>query len=108
MEKPTLITKSALDYSKCTKWIEQKYNVHLRDYARKFHDGQSNSEAPYQDFWHWVIDSNPTVNNGSLIEICIIPDKSEKDFIKEILTMFTVEFGEYANDEGFVPFWIEW
>lgn len=120
LKKPTKKPRPGqfLDYHEVIAYIEQKYGVDTRNYAKHMYTGKPD-DPPYQDFWHWVMDRNE-VHNGC--DIIIDPSQVERDyaecktlkdhadfknsyplFVQEILKMIGDEFG---NEEHL--FWVEW
>tara|TARA_R110000772_G_scaffold17946_1_gene49746 strand:- start:5970 stop:6521 length:552 start_codon:yes stop_codon:yes gene_type:complete len=96
-------------YARCKAfkvWKEEKYGV----------------EAPYMDFWHYLIDVNYDVSNGCYIWI---PKKVAKDnsyakigegtqwegWVQKITELIFEEFGEYADVDGgeeILEVWVDW
>lgn len=126
MKKPKAKTRTVLDYHQCTKFIEKKYKIDVRDYAhsnKQFDewckakgikpDGNSQSqwsafkkaikngeliERPYQDFWHWIIDVCP-VSNGGTIHLSAELGDGAIPWQKEILALYVKEFGDNQEYE---------
>ena len=116
MKKPKKKIKEYLDYHECQKWIEHKYKVDLRDYARKFKGDKNwnDDSIPYQDFWHSILDwSCENINNGCYFYLNVDTEgysgySDIEDWEKEILNMFAVEFKEHIDGDGCIEFWTEW
>lgn len=115
-----------LDYSECTDFIEKKYKIDVRDYARSHvqfgewcktkgitPDGNSQSqwskyqaaitsgeivERPYQDFWHWITDVCQ-VSNGGTIHLSTELGDGAEPWQKEILALYVKEFGDEQEYE---------
>lgn len=111
--------KPILDYHACAHYIEKKYDVRLRNWSKKFYDNPNKEDRPYQDFWHWIVENNPHLTNGSEIRFCIKRDhfddklwckpSEDKMWILDVLDLWDKEFGEYVEDyEGLLEFWVEW
>ena len=117
MKKPKPQTKTALDYSDCMKYIDEKYGIKNRDYAG-CHGKDGNPENPYQDFWHAVLGSyHPTKASYFLMPVkdtgtgdyhdTWLVDEDEK-WAVEILELIRKEFEEYIDENGFIEFWNDW
>lgn len=107
MEKPIQKTqKPAYDWNECVSYIEEKYNIDIRNYAKKtFGQGKESDNAPYQDFWHWICEMNDDIRSGCYIEMSLwnwLDDPDTETWIKEIIKMFVDEFGEEPR------FWVVW
>ena len=67
------------------------------------------TERPYEDFWHWVIDMDDEISNGSVGTIYDVSEHINSDgnpqFVKDILKML-VDEGYIEND--CFTFWVEW
>lgn len=87
-------------WNECTNYIEAKYKITVRDYSGRY---INNASAPYQDFWHFIVD-NCDVRNGDLIHIW--NDVSGNDWQNEILALYRAEFLEKGEDA--LTFWVEW
>lgn len=107
----------AIDFSKATDAVEEKYGKKTRDWAGKW-DG-SNEDRPYQDFWHKVLDYCDYIHNGCRVYINFddmadyFKDKEPDNYpwIKEICDCYVDVLGKDAqdpDDEGSYVFWIEW
>jgi hypothetical protein len=106
---PYTETKQVMDLMDMWAWIDEKYNITARDYAGRF-KGEFNSEAPYQDFWHFQIDlfnnfsndSYQTLNLTDQLEAC------EEDWQREISQLWIDEYEQFANEEGEIYLWVSW
>jgi len=105
MNKPKKRTREYLDYNECAKWIENKYKVDLRNYAGKKFTGKPD-DPPYQDFWHYIVDSGD-VSNGCFFYLDLYYIDGCTDWQKEILKMFKDEFEEYIEGTC-IEFWVDW
>lgn len=105
MKKPVAKQRPGdfFDWFECVKWIEQKYNCDIRDYAGRYKGNPFHDEKPYQDFWHFIIDGTE-IHNGCeyYMEPLELKEYADEDWQKEICQMFYDEFGEDLS------FWIEW
>ena len=109
MNKPTKQTKTCYDYHQCRNYLQDKYGYNERDYANRFKKPY-NASAPYQDFWHFVLEMAPNITNGSFFvmdEYWL--DEASHEWQKQILNYYLDEFGEY-EDTGSrtIEFYIEW
>lgn len=93
------------DYHDCAAWIEQQYHVDLRDYAGTF---DHTPDAPYQDFWRWLLDHNE-IHNGCYLGIDLDDWKNDEEtplWVQSILVLFLEAF--LPNDNEDYLFWISW
>lgn len=98
MKKPTKKTIVCWDYNKCADYISKKLGKDIRNFAGcKFK--VRGKDAPYQDFWHFLIDIlNPS--RGGFIHLSNEwLDNCTEPWHKEIMEAFLVEFGEGENRE---------
>jgi len=98
-----------LDYHECETYIEEKYNIKVRDYLGKFANNKVNN-VEYLDFWHWLIDRHEYIQNGSYFHLAIdehLNDPDVEEWVKTILKMFKDEFGHHAKD-GYIKFYVWW
>lgn len=101
MDKPEKETAESYDYSQCEKWVAKKLGIRdLRDVANRF-GPKPNKDAEYQDFWHFLIDSQE-IHNGCFIHIDTHYLEESPDWVKPILKMFAQEFGETTQ------YWVSW
>lgn len=68
-------------------------------------------ERPHLDFWHWVIDFNDSISNGSIgriydLDTRITGTVDTPEFVRKILTLIVGE--GFANEENEFEFWAEW
>lgn len=106
MKKPVKkARKPFYNYNKCRNFLQNKYDYEERDYAGKFKKGNANKDAPYLDFWHWVIE-NYDINNGCYITFHKDTlEEIEPAWIKEIYSHYIEEF---ADESGELVMWVEW
>lgn len=117
MNKPTPVTKTYLDYFECMRYLEKKYNFNSTDYAGRLKEGYG-SNAPYQNYWHWVLQSNPDASNGGIVHISApiggyynengFHELDDDDYREVIERYIFDEFGEYSEDGENLTFWVEW
>jgi hypothetical protein len=103
--KPKKQTKEYWDWRSVQKYVEAKYKICMEDYGGKFKNSKVNEEAPYLDFWHWILD-RCDIHNGCYTTFYIKEWLDEKadgdeldeyvapDWVKEILQLIYDEFGE--------------
>ena len=97
---------SAYDYHACRDYLERRDGYAERDYAGRF---TGNSTAPYQDFWHFVLEYVPDMGNGHFFTM-------EEDWLldaepwqQEILLKYLDTFGEVGEDgKRFVELYAWW
>jgi hypothetical protein len=63
-----------LDYHDMMKFLEKKYNFESRGFSGI--PSKKMKEDRYMDFWHYLVDYNPELSNGSFIHI---PEKAAVD-----------------------------
>lgn len=107
MEKPVPQTQTALDYIQCRDYLEDKYDYKERDYGKKHSTGTYNPDAPYLDFWHYVLHNADEISNGAYFHMFDdwADDLEDDDFRKIILKRY---FDEFGNGEEIIRFWVEW
>ena len=101
-EKPKLKTMTYLDYNDCAYWIQQEYDVIIRNGGR---DGE--------DYWLWLLDHTWGIRNGSFFTLSVgkwieDEDGDVPEWVKKISRLFLEEFGEHANEDGDIEFWVSW
>ena len=118
MKKPKPVTRRpSLDYHECRDYIHKKYNVHTTNWAGWT---PCDDSKPYQNLWHKLIDDCPNIGKGTYFQIhdeivdyylkeCPVDDEgTDQKWIGEVYKLFFNEFGEYADEEGFLEFWVDW
>ena len=102
MKKPEpKARKEVLDYHECADYIAHKLGVDdLRDFSGKYMTPGISEDLPYQDFWHFLYDSQD-IGNPSYIFIPRTNNDFE-DWQIKICKAFHEEFGEDAE------YWVEW
>lgn len=114
MKKPVPVQRQpCLDYHQCEAWVEKKLGKTLRDYAGNWQGEEFNSTVPYQDFWHYVIQTGDYIHNGCYFWLQVRDESDElplevEPWQEEILTVFATEFSEYVDDDGSIHFWVDW
>lgn len=100
IEKPEPVIQSpALNYFACRDYINDKYDIDMVDYYK---------DETYHSFWHHLIDYD--AKNDTYLYMCddyqFLVDV--EDWYMEIYQMFFKEFGEYADENGCIKFWVSW
>ena len=107
MNKPQPIQRTpVLDYHECRDYLQEKYNYKERNYANRTFGGDNN-DAPYLDFWHWVVDACE-VHNGGIMTFHkeMLEQFEDDDFHHIILTYYFNEF--CPPDKDSIDFLVEW
>lgn len=107
MKKPKKRPQAAiLHYNEARNYIEAKYKIDVRNYKGRKYTGKPD-DAPYCDFWHWMLEKNGDCTNGSVIYMPFeyLNDAATEEWVKEILRLFKKEFGPRKND---LEMWVEW
>jgi hypothetical protein len=105
MKKPNEKTRQYYDYHECQDYLQKKYGYDERNYADHKFTGKPD-DAPYQDFWHFVIEMT-NLNNGTFIYMNNDWLESAKEpWQKEIIEHYLSEFGKGKNRE--VQFFVAW
>jgi hypothetical protein len=101
--KPKKHTQTFWDYNEVAEYLEKLHGKDFRDCANK----SRNPTAEYQDFWHWIVEINDGLSNGSFIHL---PDLSElddpdtADWQKEIMQHFM----DFLGDDYDEKLWVSW
>ena len=118
MKKPKPETRTALNFHKCIRYIEDKYNVETSDWYRKYERKDKDfkvTDRPYRNFWHfllehWVVGKEseftlPIKNteSGDYHDLWLC-DK-DREWALEIVKLIDKEFGEHCDENGFLNFW---
>jgi len=104
--KPKVVQRVSFDYNECRDYLQEKFGYNERDFAGKFsRDG--NTDAPYQDFWHFVIECDDSISDGCYFTMDRdwVEDFEKDDFRSIILNRYVDEFGGGSDS---VQFWVEW
>src|SRR6267142_900499 len=103
MKKPIMkVSEPYWDYTEVIDYIEKKYSINTRGYTPK--NGWTSEQLmnckvgldPYLDFWHWVIERNDHLSNGSFFVLYVDDEMSypeTPEWVKEILQLLKDEFG---------------
>ncbi len=93
--KPIARTQAAAyDYNQIAKYIEEKYNIKLRD----FENGR--------DFWRFLLD-RCDIHRGCYIYISDETGDGAEQWQKDIINIFLKEFGKWRNGTA-VRCWVDW
>lgn len=105
-EKPTKRHHvDAYDYHECRDYLQARDGYEERDYAGKY---QGHPEAPYQDFWHFVLDKEEITNGGSFT-MCEWWKKEAEPWEQDILLKYLDTFGERGEDgDRTIDFYVGW
>jgi len=128
MQKPTPLTKSAIDWSEAKEWIDQQLGYDIRDaldvksyygnwcdrnglepdgndqqqYAqyKSAEDGERN-RPEYRDYWHFLIDRRD-IHDGGCVGVGSDLLEDCKPWQAEITQAFIDHFGDECE------FWTDW
>jgi len=111
MKKPKKYNpvEGVINYHDMMRYIDKKYDIDNRDYNRRF---RGNKGAKYLDFWHWLLDHcfyevhNPCSATLNVIEM--LEEDETPVWVREILTLIKIEFGDQFNEYGELNVWISW
>ena len=114
--KPVKRTRTFYEYLECRDYLQEKYGYDERDYAsrnkavevigkRRRFDGS----RPYQDFWHWVVETYQ-IHNGCFVTFSRDADAlrelpTDKQWVREIYQRYLDEF---ADEDGELLMFVEW
>lgn len=94
------------DFNEVMHYLEQLHGKNFRDYAGKF-GSPGDYDAPYQDFWHWVVDQNE-ITNGCWMNLpdweYYAKDPHTESWKKEIMQYFY----DFLGDDYHERLWVEW
>lgn len=109
MDKPQLKSFNYYDWGEIGDYLNYKTGKKIRDWANKFSSVPFNSNLPYQDFWHWMIEYyGDALTNGSTLEFnCDDMDDyayktKAEDWVIDIIHIIKKEFGTKFN------IYVEW
>ncbi len=93
-------------YNEVMAYIREKYGKDTRNWRGTKFTGKKD-DAPYCDFWHWILDRNE-ISNGCFFTLYIdeeeyFKDDFEKEWVTEIFDILKKEFNETEFE-----FWVEW
>ena len=109
MQKPAKQTIQRWNYRDVIEYIEYKYQIKTRDMGQKYY-GKRDKDAPYWDFWHFVINELGEITNGCYLYLPLVAEKYEyngppPEWFCEVLGYIKAEF---APDEDEIELWVEW
>jgi len=106
-KKPAPKQEPKLDYDDMMDYLEKKYNFESRGFTGipstmnydshaeyKNADDGKKAKPPYMDFWHYLVDQNDGLGNGSFIYIPKVVPKVDRttddniDMYKQLLNMY--------------------
>lgn len=108
MDRPTPKTLKYVDYCSMADYIDEKYGITQRDYAKKFKGGRQHQielglelvDPPYLDFWHWMLENHidERIYNGAYSTISFVRAREtavEKndDWARDIIDLYIKEYG---------------
>lgn len=106
LKKPTKKkSKSYHDFFEVQEYLEKLHGKDFGNYSGKTYGDLDGGDAPYQNFWHWLI-AHSDMHNGSWM---YMPEGFEDDpntesWVKEILGYFK----KYLGDDFHEKMWVEW
>lgn len=107
MNKPQIQIKEYYDWNEVKAYIEAKYKLELRDMAGKF-TKENNINAPYQDFWHSLLDRYE-IHNGCFVNFFYENEPFENSFEheweKKIARILQEEFYVEGKEIEFYVWW---
>lgn len=106
VKKPDKKVMTYYDYDECRQYLEKKYGYDERDYAGRF-TGRGNERAPYQDFWHFVVEKG-SAHNDALMVMSEWWKEGAEPWQAEILERYLSEFGEGDPGDRSIEFWVSW
>ena len=70
-------------------------------------------KVPYLDFWHWLLEECFFECHNGCYESLPVKSTVDKvqeapDWVKTIFGYLETEFGEDADEDGYISVWIEW
>ena len=97
----------AYDYHECRDYLQARDGYNERDYAGKF---TGNFQAPYQDFWHFVIAKCPHIRSAGCEFVMHEGWKKDAEpWQHDILLKYLDTFGQIHNaGERFIDFYVWW
>lgn len=96
-------TKIVYDWDDIITAVEEKYGFDHRDYAKRYSTDTVNPDAPYQDFWHWLLENTfHDCKNGEIFNyinfVEIYNDRvaagKDEAWVLEILKILADEIGD--------------
>jgi hypothetical protein len=96
---------SMYDYHECRDYLQARDGYDERDYAGKYPD---HPDAPYQDFWHFVVDC-ADIHNPCDFVMDETWRAGAEPWQVEILDKYLTTFGEPDADGALaIPFSVWW
>ncbi len=93
LKKPQIKTIECLDFCEVKDYI---YKLTKKDI-----DNWKKRTKEYCNFWHWIIDSHPTISNGCIFHLCELDDVQRQevpDWVVEIHDLIFKEFAEHKKN----------
>lgn len=111
MDRPVKKTMEYLDFIECSKYIEERNDIDLRDYSKSFEREESDEFVQHRDFWHSILDRNDNqIHNGSFFYLDVVnwlDDECAPIWEKAVVEMFRCKFNQYIV-AGKIKFWMKW
>lgn len=111
MKKPVkkLPVGPALDFNEIMQYVEKKYGFNHRDYA----GSDKNKDAPYQDYWHHLLDGQfAFVERGTVqywnLEDMLDEEEDTPEWVKTITQYVYDEFVNELDADGGFEVWVNW
>ena len=105
LKKPEKKSITAYDYHECRDYLQRIHGYDERDYLGTF---KGNDDAPYQDFWHFVLDQNGSIHNDCFFTMHEEWADGAEPWQKQILTYYLDAFGEGKKGERSIYFHVWW
>jgi hypothetical protein len=110
-EKPNPTTASVYNYHDVIAWIEQKYEIEVRNYMSSTSNLENQSSK--LDFWFWITDNQFfDIHNGAYCSLMVSPEvigqeewDSQPSWVNEILSMIDKEFPEAEGELTVLVAW---
>ena len=99
----------AYDYHECRDYLQQRDGYEERDYAGKY-AGSEWRTLPYQDFWHFVLRCDDSIQNGSTFTMSEAWREGAEPWQQIILDKYLSAFGDTDPQSGerYVEFHVWW
>jgi hypothetical protein len=102
MAVPQKHTESYYEFNEVMHYLEKKHRKSFRNYAGTKFTGKPD-DAPYQDFWHYMLDFS-VVHNGGPVNMPELDYDFHPEWVREILGYFK----EFLGDEYDEPMRVFW
>lgn len=99
--------KSMYNLREIFSYIENKYNINVRDFDGKYKDFESFTTKKIQNFWSWFVE-HYHVANESIVIIEIDRDLKDSDVPDWVKTIFRFIKDEKFDKKGKLESWISW